>query len=328
MSLPNKMNYIKIEKNENLILKRKKIPEINEYEVLVKVFASGVNRPDVLQRKGLYNPPESASDILGLEISGKIVKKGRKVKLFKLNDNVCALTHGGGYAEYCKVYWEHVMPNPKGYTHVESAAIPETFCTVWYNLFDLGKLKKNETLLVHGGSSGIGTTAIQLAKLIGCTVITTVGSPKKVKACKDLGADLVINYKNNDFFKEVIIFTGKKSIDVVLDMIGKKYFSKNISLLKDRGRLLVIAFLTGNITKLDLKSILLNRLVLTGSTLRPRTNLEKSRIIKNVYKRYWTVLSKKTIKPIIYKTFALKDAKKAHDLMESSRHVGKIILIQ
>lgn len=330
MKIKKKMNYIKIKEFGNpkvLKLCKTGIPNINNNEVLIRVFASGVNRPDVLQRLGHYLPPKGASDIPGLEISGKIVKIGSKVKSININQKVCALTHGGGYAEYCKAHWKHVLPIPKGLSYVEAAAIPETFFTVWYNLFFIGKLKKYETVLIHGGSSGIGTTAIQLAKLLGSKIIATVGSNTKVKACKDLGADLVINYKKQDFLKKINSYTNCKGVDIILDMVGKKYFSKNISLLKDKGRLVIIAFLSGNLTEINLQKILKNRLTITGSTLRPRTDEEKAKIVKNVFKIYWPELSKKTIKPIIFKTFALKDASKAHKLMETSKHIGKIVLI-
>ncbi len=330
MKLPKNMKYIdcsSIGGPEVLKLKSTAIPKLNDHDVLIKVHASGVNRPDVLQRKGLYIKPKNASNILGLEVSGKIIKKGPKVTSLNINDKVCALTHGGGYAEYCRVHYKHVLKNPKNLSYIESAAIPETLFTVWYNLFDQGKLRKGEVLLIHGGSSGIGTMAIQLAKLQGATVITTVGNNKKVKACKDLGADLVINYKENDFVKKINKFTSMQGVNIILDMIGKQYFLKNIDLLKDRGRLVSIAFLTGNKVNLDLSKILTKRLTITGSTLRPRSVLEKGRIAKKVYEFFWPAFSKKTIKPVIYKTFKLRDANKAHKLMESSKHIGKIMLI-
>jgi putative PIG3 family NAD(P)H quinone oxidoreductase len=329
MKIKNKMNCITIKsygKPENLLFRKENIPDINENEVLIEVHASGVNRPDVLQRKGLYAAPVGASKILGLEVSGKIVKLGNKVKHLKLNQKVCALTHGGGYAEYCNVYSKHVLPIPKRMDFFHAAAIPENFFTVWYNLFDRGKIKSGETLLIHGGSSGIGTIAIQLAKHHGCKVITTVGNKNKQTFCKKLGADLVINYKESDFFKITKEYTNNSGVNVVLDMVGQKYFSKNISILKDQGRLIMIAFLSGSLTKADLTQVMTKRLILTGSTLRPRTNQEKSRIAKNLYKRYWTALTKKTIKPIIFKTYDLKNAWKAHELMETSNHMGKIVL--
>ena len=329
MKIPKKMNCIKINGYgglDKLMMVKKEIPSISSEEVLIKVFYSGVNRPDILQRQGKYKPPKDANPLPGLEVSGKITKVGKKVKGFKAGDKVCALTHGGGYAEYCKVFWQHVLKIPKGMNYIESAAIPETFFTVWANLFDIGKLESTDTVLIHGGSSGIGTTSIQLAKIYGCKVIVTVGNSKKIKACKKLGADLAINYKKNDFTKEIMGYTKNQGVNVILDMVGKKYFKKNIDLLKDKGKLVIIAFLTGNLTEIDLQSVLKKRLTITGSTLRPRTNKEKARIAANVKKNYWKLFEKKTIKPIIFKSFRLSDVRKAHKLMESSEHIGKIVL--
>ena len=329
MKTENLMNYIKLKKYgaaKNLVIQKAEIPEINDNEVLIEVHASGVNRPDILQRKGLYAPPEGASKVLGLEISGTIKKIGKKVKNLKINQKVCALVHGGGYAEYCKVFFKHVLPIPKGMSFVEAAAIPENFFTVWYNLFERAKIKNSDTILIHGGSSGIGTAAIQLCKVYGCKVITTVGNKKKQLYCKKLGADLAIDYKKSNFLEVIKKYTRNEGVDIILDMVGQKYFEKNISLLKDQGKLIMIAFLSGSITKADFTSVMSKRLIITGSTLRPRTNKEKAKIAKNLYKSYWTDLTKKTIKPIIYKIFDLKDAFKAHKLMESSKHLGKIVL--
>ncbi len=330
MNIPKIMKCIKIKKYggpENLIYTDDLVPIINEQEVLIEVKASGVNRPDILQREGLYAPPKDASEILGLEVSGKIVKIGNKVKSFSLGDRVCALVHGGGYSEYCKSHASHVLPVPKGLDYKEAAGIIETFFTVWSMLFDIAKIKKNQILLIHGGSSGIGTTAIQLAKIVGCKVITTVGDTRKAIFCKKLGADLIILHKKEDFSKKVNTFTKNKGVNVILDMVGKDYFTKNLKLLKDRGKFISIAFLSGNNVKLDLSLVLKNRILITGSTLRPRTIKEKARIAKNVKLLFWTLFEKKYIKPIIFKTFKLNDAVKAHKLMESSKHIGKIILI-
>tara|TARA_A100001015_G_C15041234_1_gene739776 strand:+ start:683 stop:1681 length:999 start_codon:yes stop_codon:yes gene_type:complete len=329
MKIPNKITCVLLKKYggpENLIIEKINTPEVNDYEVLIKVYASGVNRPDVLQRKGLYAPPKDASKILGLEVSGKIVKLGKKVKNIKINDKVCALTHGGGYAEYCKVFWKHVLPIPKGMDFFQAAAIPENFFTVWYNLFDRGKIKKGDSILIHGGSSGIGTVAIQLCKLHGCKVITTVGNKEKSVFCKGLGADLTINYNTTDFVNIIKEHTSNIGVDIILDMVGKKYFKKNLSLLKDKGKLIMIAFLSGSVVKADLLKVMTKRLTLSGSTLRARSNAEKAKIANKVYKSYWTAFTKKTIKPIIYKIFDLKNVVKAHTLMESSKHIGKIIL--
>ena len=281
MKTKNFMNYIKLKKYgaaENLIIQKAEIPKINDYEVLIEVYASGVNRPDVLQRKGLYAPPKGASKILGLEVSGKIKKIGKKVKNLKINQKVCALVHGGGYAEYCKVFYKHVLPIPKGMNFNEAAAIPENFFTVWYNLFERGQIKKSDTILIHGGSSGIGTAAIQLCKVHGCKVITTVGNKKKQLYCKKLGADLAIDYNKSNFLEVITKYTKNKGVDIILDMVGQKYFEKNILLLKDKGKLIMIAFLSGSITKADFTAIMTKRLTITGSTLRPRTDLEKAKI--------------------------------------------------
>ena len=324
------MKCIKIKqygKAENLVYENEKVPSISDHEVLINVKAIGVNRPDILQRLGLYYPPPGASLIPGLEVSGKIVQIGKKVKNFKVNQKVCGLVHGGGYAEYCKVHENHVLPIPKGLNYIEAAGIPETYFTVWAKLFDIGKIKKNQRLLVHGGSSGIGTTAIQLAKIIGCEVITTVADKNKAIFCKSLGADLAIIYKKEDFFKKILDYTKNKGVNIILDMIGKSYFSKNLKLLSDKGKFISIAFLSGSKVQLDLALILKKRILITGSTLRPRTIEEKTKIAKNVKKFCWPLFEKKTIKPIIYKTFKLKDAVKAHKLMESSKHIGKIILL-
>ena len=324
------MKCIKIKKYgaaENLVYDNEPMPSILDNEVLINVKASGVNRPDILQRLGLYSPPADASLIPGLEVSGKIVQVGKKVKKFKVNDKVCGLVHGGGYAEFCKVNESHILPIPKGLDYIEAAGIPETYFTVWAKLFDIGKIKKNHTVLVHGGSSGIGTTAIQLAKVMGCKVITTVADKRKAKFCSNLGANLAIIYRKDDFFEKTMHYTDNAGVNVVLDMIGKNYFSKNLKLLSDKGKFISIAFLSGNKVQLDLALILKKRITITGATLRPRTVDEKAKIAKNMSKFCWPLFEKKTIKPIIYKTFKLNDAVKAHKLMESSKHIGKIILL-
>ena len=324
-----KMNCITIDGfggPEKLIFTSTDLPRINSSEILIKVKAAGVNRPDLLQREGKYNPPKDANPLPGLEVAGEVLKVGSKVNIFKAHDKVCALTHGGGYAEFCKVHFKHALAIPKKLSFVEAAGIPETFFTVWTNLIDYAKAKKNETLLIHGGSSGIGTAAIQIAKNIGCKIIVTVGNEKKKKVCKKLGANLVINYKKNNFYKEVMKFTKNKGVDIVLDMIGKDYFEDNLKMLRDRGRLVIIAFLSGNLARLDLTEIIKKRLIVTGSTLRPRSILEKAEIAKNMQKFCWPLLKKGIIKPIIFRTFSLSEASKAHKLMESSQHIGKIIL--
>ena len=330
MNIPKIMKCITIKEfgaAENLVYEDTETPSVSDSEVLIKVYASGINRPDILQRLGLYSPPPDASLIPGLEVSGKIVRIGKKVKNFKINDKVCSLVHGGGYAEYCKAHESHILPIPKGLAFTEAAGIPETYFTVWAKLFDIAKIKKNNTLLVHGGSSGIGTTAIQLAKVVGCNVITTVADKKKAEFCKNLGADLSIIYKKEDFYEKILDYTKNSGVNIILDMIGKKYFSNNLKLLSDKGKFISIAFLSGNKVTLDLALILKKRILITGSTLRPRTVFEKAKIANNVKRFCWPLFEKKIIKPIIYKTFKLKDAVKAHKLMESSKHIGKIILL-
>ncbi len=330
MNKPRIMKCIKIKKYgaaENLVYDNEPIPSITDNEVLISVKASGVNRPDILQRLGLYSAPADASLIPGLEISGKIKQVGKKVKKFKVNDKVCGLVHGGGYAQYCKAHESHMLPIPKGLDYIEAAGIPETYFTVWAKLFDIGKIKKNQTILIHGGTSGIGTTAIQLCKVIGCNIITTVADKRKAKFCSNLGANLSIIYRKDDFYKKVLDYTQNTGVNIILDMIGKNYFSKNLKLLSDKGKFISIAFLSGNKVNLDLALILKKRITITGSTLRPRSITEKAKIADNVLKFCWPLFEKKTIKPIIYKTFKLNDAIKAHKLMESSKHIGKIILL-
>ena len=297
MKTKNFMNYIKLKKYgaaENLIIQKAEIPKINNNEVLIEVYASGVNRPDVLQRKGLYAPPKGASKILGLEVSGKIKKIGNKVNNLKINQKVCALVHGGGYAEYCKVFYKHVLPIPKGMNFNEAAAIPENFFTVWYNLFERGQIKKSDTILIHGGSSGIGTAAIQLCKVHGCKVITTVGNKKKQLYCKKLGADLAIDYNKSNFLEVITKYTKNKGVDIILDMVGQKYFEKNVLLLKDKGKLIMIAFLSGSITKADFTAIMTKRLILTGSTL--DLELTKKRLkLQKIYTKVTGQLSLKKL---------------------------------
>ena len=330
MKIPENMNCVIIDgygNAEKLKYTKASTPKINPNEVLIKVNASGVNRPDILQRQGKYKPPNGASLLPGLEVSGQIVKIGKNATSFKMHDKVCALTHGGGYAEFCKVHKSHVLPIPKGLNYKEAAAIPETFFTVWYNMLHIGKLKEKETVLIHGGSSGIGTIAIQMAKLKKCKVIITAGSSRKIKKCINIGADYAINYKNEDFEKKIYNYTNGNGCDLILDMTGKENFRKNLKSLRDKGRLIIIAFLTGNKSTIELQQIIIKRLTITGSTLRPRTISEKAQIAKNIKSIYWPLLESKKIKPLIFKTFPLKKAVQAHKLMESSKHIGKIILI-
>ena len=301
-------------------------PQPQPGEVLIKVVAAGVNRPDVLQRKGNYPVPPGASDIPGLEVAGTITALGKDVSGWKIGDEVCALVAGGGYAELCTAPAAQVLPLPRGLSMIEAASLPETFFTVWSNVFDRAKLAPGETLLVQGGSSGIGVTAIQMAKAFGHTVYATAGSADKCAACVRLGADRAINYKTEDFVAVLKEATGGKGVNVILDMVGGDYVDRELKSLADDGRIVLIAFLGGMKSTVNLNEILRRRLVLTGSTLRPRPIDFKAAIAKNLRDKVWPLLEAKTIKPEIFKTFALADAAEAHTLMESSQHIGKIVL--
>jgi putative PIG3 family NAD(P)H quinone oxidoreductase len=302
------------------------MPELRAGEVLVEVHYAGVNRPDVLQRSGSYPPPPGASPILGLEVAGRICAVAPDVTQWKIGDFVCALTPGGGYAEYCAVPAPHCLPVPKGLSLQEAAALPENFYTVWTNVFDRGRLKAGESFLVHGGSSGIGLTTIQLAKAFGATVYTTVGSKEKAEFCRKMGADNAINYREQDFVAEVSQLTNTKGVDLILDMVGGPYIEKNLKSLALEGRLVQIAFLQENKVALDFMPIMSKRLTFTGSTLRPRTVAQKAAIAQDLLKQVWPLLESGKVKPVIHATFPLKDAKLAHALMESSKHIGKIML--
>lgn len=302
------------------------IPEISETDVLIKVVATGINRPDIMQRKGLYPAPKDASDIPGLEVSGTVIKYGRRVSGIKTGDKICALLTGGGYAEYCVASANLCLPIPVNFDFIQAAALPETFFTVWSNLFDRAQLKPNETLLVHGGSSGIGTTAIQLAKAFGVKVFITAGSDEKCDFCTKLGADAAINYKEQDFVSTVNQLTDGKGVDVILDIIGGDYFPRNLKCMGIEARLIQIAIQNGPKTEANLLPIMLKRLTITGSTLRARDNGFKAEIAKQLLQQVWPLLLLDKIKPVINCTFPLKQADKAHQLMESSQHIGKIIL--
>ena len=328
-NIPQSMNYIQIEKHgdpEVLKLHSMPVPEPGPGEVLIKVAAAGVNRPDVMQRKGLYPPPPSATDVPGLEVSGTVVSVGQNVSKPPINSEVCALVTCGGYAEYCLAAASICLPVPEKISLVNAAGIPETFFTVWTNVFERGQLKDGESLLVHGGSSGIGTTAIQLGKAFGATVYTTAGTSDKCEFCNNLGADAAINYIEQDFSEEIKRLTEGKGVNVILDMVGGPYFPKNIRLLADEGRLVQIALMQGSKAEVDFRSLLLKRVTLTGSTLRPRSVEEKTKIAQALQKNVWPLLESGAIRPIIHQTFPLKQASEAHRLMESSTHIGKILL--
>ncbi|MGR6431647.1 NAD(P)H-quinone oxidoreductase [Rhizobium sp. PAMB 3174] len=303
------------------------LPELKSGEILVKVEAAGVNRPDVAQRQGTYPPPKDASPILGLEVAGTVAAIAPDVDGFSIGDPVCALANGGGYAEYCAVPAGQALPFPKGYDALRAAAIPETFFTVYANLFMMGGLKAGEKVLIHGGSSGIGTVAIQLASAFGAEVYTTAGSKEKCDACVELGAKRAINYREEDFAAVIRQETGKAGVDVILDMIGASYFQRNIGSLARDGRLVIIAFLGGAVAeKVDLTSIMLKRLTVTGSTMRPRTADEKREIRDQLLMKVWPLLDEGKVAPVVHTTMSFADVVKTHRLMESSRHIGKIML--
>ncbi len=295
-------------------------------EVLVKVAAAGVNRPDVLQRKGGYPPPPGASDIPGLELAGTVVALGDGTDGVAVGDRVCALVSGGGYAEYCPVAAPLALPVPDGFDMTMAAALPETFFTVWTNVFERGRLEAGETLLVHGGSSGIGTTAIQLARAFGASVLTTVGNAEKAAACERLGARLAINYRDEDFVEAVRAATDGRGVDLVLDMVGGDYIARNVKVLATEGRLVQIAFLEGSVVEFNFLPMMLKRLTITGSTLRPRTVAQKAAIAEALREKVWPLLEAGTVKPLIHATFPLAEAARAHAMMEESLHVGKIVL--
>jgi NADPH2:quinone reductase len=329
MKLPNKMQAVEIEKPggpEVLVLTERPLPIPKAGEILVRVAAAGVNRPDILQRKGLYPVPADASDLPGLEIAGEVVANGPESMRWNNGDAVCALTHGGGYAEYCVVPEGQALAVPRGLSLVEAASLPETFFTVWTNVFDRGGLQAGETLLVHGGSSGIGVSAIQMAKAMGSRVIITAGSDEKCAACIELGADVAINYRTQDFEQEVLAASDDKGVDVILDMVGGDYVPKNIRCLAELGRLVFIASQRGAKTELDIMQVMRKRLTITGSTLRPRSNEFKAAVAANLAEHIWPLIESGKIKPVIFKTFPLAEASAAHELMESSQHVGKLVL--
>jgi NADPH:quinone reductase len=325
MPLPNTMQAIEIHEG-SLKLTERPIPTPGDFQVLIKIAAAGVNRPDIMQRKELYPAPSGASDIPGLEVAGTVVATGAAVSHLDSGDTVCALVTGGGYAEYCLADAAHCLPIPEGWSMIQAAALPETFFTVWSNVFDRAHLLPNETLLVHGGSSGIGTTAIQLARAFHAKVIITAGSKAKCQFCIELGADAAINYKEQDFVTEINRLTDNKGVDVILDMIGGDYFPRNLKCMATDARLVQIAIQNGPKAEINLLPVMMKRLTLTGSTLRARDNNFKADIAQKLLKHVWPLLRTGKIKPIIHSTFALNDATLAHELMESSRHIGKIIL--
>lgn len=329
MSLPAKMTVVEIsEPGGPKVLKpaERNTPKPGPGQVLIRVAAAGVNRPDCMQRAGLYPAPPGASDLPGLEVAGTVVSTGSDVRHLQVGDDVCALTPGGGYAQYCLTQAEHCLPVPSGFDMVQAAALPETFFTVWTNVFDRSYLRAGETLLVHGGSSGIGTVAIQLAKAFGATVIVTAGSEEKCKFCTDLGADHAINYKQGDWVEAVKTATEGKGVNVIFDMVGGDYIQGGINVLAPDGRYNFLAFLRGPKAEVNFRRVLTDRLTITGSTLRPLSNEAKAAIAKSLQERVWPLLEAGKVKPVIHKTFPMTDAAAAHALMESSAHMGKIML--
>jgi len=308
---------------EVLKLAEREVPEPRHGEILIKVAYAGVNRPDALQRAGAYAPPKGASDLPGLEASGEVVALGAGVSRWAVGDKVCALLPGGGYAEYVTTPAAHALPVPGGMSLKQAACLPETFFTVWTNVFQRGGLKAGERFLVHGGSSGIGTTAIQHAKAFGARVFTTVGNAAKAEACRALGAERVISYREEDF---VEVLKAEGGAHLILDMVGGDYIPRNIRALADDGRLVQIAFLSGPKVELNFAQIMARRLTLTGSTLRPQSDLAKSRIAEELRKQVWPLLEAGRIAPVMDQEFALAEAAKAHARMESSTHIGKIVL--
>jgi len=316
-------------KPEVLRLTERPQPAPGPDEVLIRVAASGVNRPDVLQRKGMYPVPPGASDLPGLEVAGVIVEGDAKALAaagFKVGDRVCALVAGGGYAEFCVAPIGQCLPVPAGLSDIEAASLPETFFTVWSNVFDRGRLQAGQTFLVQGGTSGIGVTAIQMAKAWGATVLTTVGSAEKAAACRALGADHAIDYKNQDFVAEVLRLTDGKGTDVVLDMVAGEYIGRDVKCLAEDGRIVIIAVQGGSQSTVDASLVLRRRLVITGSTLRPRPVAFKAKIAEALRKTAWPWLESGVVKPVIHQVFPAAEAAKAHALMETNQHIGKLVL--
>jgi len=328
-NLPEKMTAIAIsEPGGPMVLKPEKrdLPELRDGEILIRVRAAGVNRPDVQQRMGAYPAPPGASDLPGLEVAGEVAATGAGVKRWKIDDTVCALTQGGGYAEYCRVHETNALPLPAGFTFTEAGALPETFFTVWHNVFERGALKKGETLLVHGGSSGIGTTAIQLASAFGAYVVTTAGSAEKCAACLKLGADRAVNYKSEDFVALTKEATDGRGADVILDMVGGDYVARNYEAAAVEGRIVQIAVQGGPKASADFSKLMVKRLVHTGSTLRPRTVEFKAGIAAALEAQVWPLLAARRVQPVMDMIFPLREAWRAHERMQEGEHIGKIVL--
>jgi NADPH2:quinone reductase len=328
--IPDSMRYVAASAAggpEVLAIGSTEVPRPAADEVLIRVLAAGVNRPDVVQRKGLYPPPPGASPILGLEVAGEVVAVGADVERCKVGDRVCALTNGGGYAEYCAAPAPQCLPWPAGYDAIRAAALPETFFTVWANLFLHGRMQRGESVLVHGGTSGIGVTAIQLAREFGAQVYATAGSDEKCDACVRLGAAAAINYKSEDFAQRIAELTDGRGVDVILDIVGAPYFERNLRSLAIDGRLVEVATQYGTtVERFDLFQLMRRRLTVTGSTMRPRTTIEKGAIADALRSKVWPLLEQGRVAPVIHQVFPLEQAAEAHRVMESSVHIGKLVL--
>jgi NADPH:quinone reductase len=328
-ALPSKMRYVAMRQPgppSVLEVSQTDVPAPRAGEVLIKVAYAGVNRPDVIQRTGNYPPPPDASPILGLEVAGTVVALGEGVAEWKIGDRVCALTPGGGYAEYCTTPASFCLPIPDALSLAEAASLPENYFTVWHNVFERGNLKAGETFLVHGGSSGIGLTAIQLAKAYGATVFTTVQNAEKAAFCRKAGADHAINYREKDFEDEVKTLTAKRGVDLILDMVGGDYIAKNLRCLAVEGRMVIIAFLQGSKVTADWMQIMIKRLTVTGSTMRASPVSRKAQIARALRERVWPLFEQHKLRTFIFEVFPMQQAAQAHALIESSQHIGKIML--
>jgi NADPH2:quinone reductase len=327
--LPDRMQVVEISRPggpEVLKIATRPLPRLKAGDVLLRVSAAGINRPDCFQRAGLYPPPPGASDLPGLEVAGTVVACAENAGQWKPGDTVCALTPGGGYAQYCSAPAGHCLPLPRGWTPIEAASLPETTFTVWINVFERARLAPGETLLVQGGASGIGVTAVQIARAMGQRVLATAGSAEKCAACEALGADRAINYRTEDFVEAVTTLTSGKGVDVILDMVAGDYVPRELKILADDGRLSIIALLGGSRAEVDFKEVLFRRLIITGSALRSRTDAFKTAVAAELRRRVWPLIEEGKIRPVIFKVFPLADAAGAHALMESGSHIGKIVL--
>lgn len=328
--LANVMRVVEVTKPggaEALEFAERPLPAVAPDELLVKVTAAGVNRADVMQRQGNYPQPPGASDVLGLEVSGRVAAVGKDVSGWGVGDGVCALLAGGGYAEFCAVPARQCLPIPRGIELIDAAALPEVVLTVWTNVFERANLREGETLVVHGGSSGIGTMAIQLATALGSRVFVTAGSAEKCAACEALGAELAVNYRENDFLEVIREAAGKPGVDVILDMVGQAYLEPNISLLNSEGRLVLIALMSGAQSEINLGDLMVKRLTVTGSTLRARSVDEKGAVVDAVRKQVWPLIETGLVHPVVYRRFPFSQVADAHRLLETSSHIGKLLLV-